>query len=28
MADNDYPDFVESTGYGTMLGLCGINCYH
>lgn len=23
-----YPDFVEATGYGTMLGLCGINCRH
>lgn len=25
----DYPDFVETTGYGVdKLGLCGINCYH
>lgn len=24
----DYPDFVESTGYGTGEGLCGWNCYH
>ncbi len=25
----EYPDFVESTGYGVdPLGLCGINCYH
>lgn len=23
-----YDDFVTSTGYGTMLGLCGINCRH
>lgn len=23
-----YDEFVESTGYGTMLGLCGINCRH
>lgn len=23
-----YPDFWEATGYGTMLGLCGINCRH
>ncbi|MBT3712435.1 MAG: hypothetical protein HOG15_03695 [Anaerolineae bacterium] len=23
-----YPDFVESTGYGTMLGLSGVNCRH
>ncbi len=23
-----YPDFVESTGYGTILGLCGVNCRH
>lgn len=24
----DYPDFVTSTGYGTVEGLCGANCYH
>lgn len=24
----DYPDFIESTGYGTVTGLCGANCYH
>lgn len=24
----NYPDFVESTGYGTVQGLCGANCYH
>lgn len=23
-----YPDFVQSTGYGTGPGLCGWNCYH
>jgi hypothetical protein len=23
-----YPDFYEVTGYGEMLGLCGINCRH
>lgn len=23
-----YPDFVESTGYGTVSGLCGANCRH
>ena len=23
-----YPDFIESTGYGTGEGLCGWNCYH
>lgn len=29
IADEEYPDFVESTGYGVdPLGLCGINCYH
>lgn len=28
MADYNYPDFVESTGYGTITGLCGVNCYH
>lgn len=27
--NEEYPDFVESTGYGVdKLGLCGINCYH
>lgn len=25
---NGYKDFYEETGYGTMLGLCGINCRH
>lgn len=25
---NNYPDFVESTGYGTVSGLCGANCRH
>lgn len=24
----DYPDFVSSTGYGTVSGLCGANCRH
>lgn len=24
----DYPDFVQTTGYGHILGLCGINCRH
>lgn len=23
-----YPPFVESTGYGTVTGLCGVNCRH
>lgn len=23
-----YPDFVESTGFGTVTGLCGANCRH
>lgn len=23
-----YPDFVSSTGYGTVVGLCGANCRH
>lgn len=23
-----YPDFKQSTGYGTITGLCGINCRH
>lgn len=26
--DEEYPDFVESTGYGTVTGLCGANCRH
>ena len=25
---NGYPDFYAMTGYGDMLGLCGINCRH
>ncbi len=25
---HDYPDFYDSTGYGTGEGLCGWNCYH
>lgn len=24
----EYPDFVESTGYGSVTGLCGANCRH
>lgn len=24
----EYKDFVESTGYGTVGGLCGVNCRH
>lgn len=24
----NYPDFIEETGYGDILGLCGINCRH
>lgn len=24
----EYPDFAESTGYGTVTGLCGANCRH
>ncbi len=24
----DYPDFIESTGYGRVDGLCGANCRH
>lgn len=24
----EYPDFVQSTGYGTGIGLCGWNCRH
>lgn len=27
-ASDKYPDFVESTGYGTVTGLCGANCRH
>lgn len=23
-----YPDFIKATGYGTVTGLCGANCYH
>ncbi len=26
--DEEYPDFIETTGYGEILGLCGANCYH
>ena len=26
--DPKYPDFVKSTGYGTVTGLCGANCRH
>ena len=26
--DGKYPDFVESTGYGSVTGLCGANCRH
>ena len=26
--DPKYPDFVKSTGYGTVTGLCGANCCH
>jgi hypothetical protein len=26
--DSKYPDFVKSTGYGTVTGLCGANCRH
>lgn len=26
--DNRFPDFVSSTGYGTITGLCGVNCRH
>jgi hypothetical protein len=29
VAAEEYPDFVQTTGYGVdPLGLCGINCYH
>ena len=27
-ATREYPNFAESTGYGTAGGLCGINCRH
>lgn len=27
-SNKDYPNFLISTGYGKMLGLKGINCYH
>ncbi len=27
-ADEEYPDFIEITGYGQVQGLCGANCYH
>lgn len=26
--NTEYPPLVESTGYGTVTGLCGANCYH
>ena len=26
--NSEYPDFEDSTGYGTGEGLCGWNCYH
>lgn len=26
--DKRFPDFVSSTGYGTITGLCGVNCRH
>lgn len=26
--DYDYPDLVQVTGYGDILGLCGVNCRH
>ena len=26
--DKRFPDFKESTGYGTIEGLCGVNCRH
>lgn len=28
MIRNKYPDFIESTGYGDVQGLCGANCRH
>lgn len=27
-ANKQFPDFYKSTGYGTITGLCGINCRH
>lgn len=24
----EYPDFLKTTGYGTVTGLCGVNCRH
>lgn len=27
-ANPKYPDFLTTTGYGTVTGLCGINCRH
>ncbi len=27
-SSKQYPDFVQSTGYGSATGLCGINCRH
>ena len=26
--NKDYPDFVESCGYGNILGIAGVNCRH
>ena len=26
--NKEYPDFVKATGYGTVTGLCGVNCRH
>ncbi len=26
--DGEYPDFVKTTGYGSVTGLCGANCRH
>ncbi len=26
--EEEYSDFIEATGYGELLGLCGVNCYH
>ena len=26
--NSKYPPFIESTGYGTVTGLCGVNCRH
>jgi hypothetical protein len=25
---SEYPDFIQSTGYGSVSGLCGVNCRH